>query len=351
MLISIVGAGPVGCRTAELLAKSGHEVQVFEEHAKTGVPEHCTGIVSQRLLELFKTKSVLNKAEKAQFFGENISFTVKGTAYMIDRQKFDQERFKAAKKAGADFYFNTRLNFNGKDLFFANQKVKTDMIIAADGSRSSVRSYFHPHYSDMLPAAQYLVSGKFNPKQAEIHFWPHYEQPGLFTWVVPQSGKIAKVGTACQNPKEVLDTFLKQKLPSARIRKTTAGTVVTGGIVRQDFGRVKLVGDAAGHVKATTGGGLVPGLLCAEKLAESINTGKSYSALCRPVLNQLRLAYWLRFVWDRLSPNTKETLLQIMFRESKYLEKADMDWHSSALMKIVAKELHLIPRIFLDLIV
>jgi geranylgeranyl reductase family protein len=349
MKISIVGAGPVGCRTAELLAKSGHKVQVFEEHQKVGLPEHCTGIVSPRLLEVVKTKSVINKAKYAQIFGKTTKLEVKGTAYVIDRPKFDKERYKAAKKAGVQFFFNTRVRFDGKDLHHLRQRIQSDLIIAADGARSQIRSYYHLP-SQPLSSAQYLVSGKFQKEKVEIHIWPHHNNPGLFTWVVPQSNKLAKIGLACPNPKQVLDNFIKKRIPNGKIKKVMAGTVLIGGPVRQDFGRVKLVGDAAGHVKATTAGGLVAGLMCAEKLAESINSKKSYTRLCRPVLNQLRLAQWLRFFWNRLSPHTQEPILKAMAKNVKHLEKTDMDWHSSNLIRIAAKEIHLIPRILIDLI-
>lgn len=254
MKVSVVGAGPIGCRTAELLALSGHKVQVFEEHPKPGLPEHCTGIVSPRLLDLVKTESVLNKPSRASVFGEKISFSVKGTAYVIDRPKFDQERFEAAQKAGAVFFFDSRTSFDGRDLVLKNRRLKSDIIVAADGARSSIRSFFRPNPL-LLPSAQYLVSGRFDPGQVEIHFWPHYNKPGLFTWVVPQSGEMAKLGVACQGPLLVLDAFMKKRAPKGVVWKRMAGTVVVGGPVRQDFGKVKLVGDAAGQVKATTAGG------------------------------------------------------------------------------------------------
>jgi digeranylgeranylglycerophospholipid reductase len=347
--ITIVGAGPVGCYTAELLAKAGHQVLVLEEHPQVGVPEHCTGIVSERLINMVPTKSVLNRISTADFFGKKARFSVDGTAYVIDRKKFDQERYEAAKKAGAEFLFNTRVGFDGETLMHENHTLPSDMIIAADGSRSSIRSYYHP-YRDVLPAAQYLVQGSFNSSRTEIHLWPQYTNPGLFTWIVPQSKKVAKVGVACSDPKACLEKFIKEKLPDVKIKQKLAGTVMVGGPIRQDYGRVMLVGDAAGHVKATTGGGLVPGLMCAEKLVESIETGKRYSRLSRRILNQLRYAVIARGMWDRMSPNTKEIILQTLSKNVKYLKQSDMDWHSLTLISIVGKELPLLPRILFDLI-
>lgn len=349
MDVTIVGAGPVGSRTAEALARAGHAVQVFEEHPGAGRPEHCTGIVSPRLLELVKTKSVISRPERVRILGQDIDFCIPGKALVIDRERFDQERHKAAVRAGAVFHFNSRMRFDGTRVFRGDARVKADLCIGADGPRSCIRSYHHPP-ANLIPAAQYVMAGKFDPKEVEMHVWPHYQKPGLFTWVVPESRSRARIGTACANPTPLLDAFIKQRFPAAKIEKRMAGTVMQSGPLRQDYGPVKLVGDAAGHVKATTGGGLVPGLWCAHRLAESITHGKDYTLSCRPVLQQLKLAYWLRKGWDRLSGPTKERILSSLSKKTGRLEKTDMDWHAGSLISITGSDLGLLPLLLLDLL-
>lgn len=44
--IAIVGGSPAGLQAAAQLAKTGLEVQLFEECPRVAEPTHCTGIVS-----------------------------------------------------------------------------------------------------------------------------------------------------------------------------------------------------------------------------------------------------------------------------------------------------------------
>jgi len=52
--IAIIGAGPAGNYAAELLAKKGFDVHVFEEDKKIGEPWQCTGIVTDSVSEIVK---------------------------------------------------------------------------------------------------------------------------------------------------------------------------------------------------------------------------------------------------------------------------------------------------------
>lgn len=47
----IVGAGPVGCYTAQLLKKSGIKARIIEEHDEVGKPLKCAGIVGKEVFE------------------------------------------------------------------------------------------------------------------------------------------------------------------------------------------------------------------------------------------------------------------------------------------------------------
>ena len=55
-MISIIGAGPVGCYLAYLLSKQGKQVQIFEEDSKIGRPIQCTGIVTSSINKIIKVK-------------------------------------------------------------------------------------------------------------------------------------------------------------------------------------------------------------------------------------------------------------------------------------------------------
>ena len=46
MKIVIIGAGPIGCYAAYLLAKEGYCVDIYENHSYVGSPIQCTGLLT-----------------------------------------------------------------------------------------------------------------------------------------------------------------------------------------------------------------------------------------------------------------------------------------------------------------
>ena len=50
-MITVVGAGPIGLRTATGLKQEGWDVTVLEEHSEVGVPANCSGLLSISGLE------------------------------------------------------------------------------------------------------------------------------------------------------------------------------------------------------------------------------------------------------------------------------------------------------------
>ncbi|MEE9173415.1 MAG: NAD(P)/FAD-dependent oxidoreductase, partial [Thermoplasmata archaeon] len=74
-----------------------------------------------------------------------------------------------------------------------------------------------------------------------------------------------------------------------------------------------MVGDAAGQVKPTTGGGIYYGLLCAEIAADTLNGALAGNDLSAENLaeyerrwkkklgRELRVGYWARKLYERLS--------------------------------------------------
>jgi len=96
--------------------------------------------------------------------------------------------------------------------------------------------------------------------------------PGFFAWIVPKSDGTAKVGlgTARGNPRDYLRHFVRHHpVASQRLRQSQTTSLVYhpiplgGPVSRTFYNGLLVVGDAASHVKPTTGGGIVMGLTCA----------------------------------------------------------------------------------------
>jgi len=73
-----------------------------------------------------------------------------------------------------------------------------------------------------------------------------------------------------------------------------------------------LVGDAAGLVKATTGGGIITGIMSGQLCAQAIMQNKSYPELLLPLKRELRLHDFMRAILNKFSDKDYELLLTLM---------------------------------------
>ena len=74
--VIVIGAGPAGCRTAELISSKGYSVLVIEEHKSIGRPVQCAGLVSWRLKELLPRMPkdiVINSVSRAKFSSHSVN--------------------------------------------------------------------------------------------------------------------------------------------------------------------------------------------------------------------------------------------------------------------------------------
>ena len=286
--VAVIGAGPAGAIAAKYAARNGAKTLLIEEHASIGSPVQCTGLISKAALresEIGEGSFVLSRKKGAFVYapsGEELCVRGKDVkAYVIDRKIFDRALIGLSLDAGADILLKTSFNGleKGKIQVISNgekKKIHADIIIGADGIQSSVGR------SAGLPRCEKFISGiqfeapyiEKDPDFVEI-FTGSEIAPGFFAWAVPFNGT-ARIGLA-KNPgipeaKIYLEKLLKHPVVASRYRGSRTEHVV-GGI---PFGppkktvtdNVLIVGDAAGQVKPTTGGGIYMGAVCAKIAGE-----------------------------------------------------------------------------------
>jgi flavin-dependent dehydrogenase len=100
--------------------------------------------------------------------------------------------------------------------------------------------------------------------------------PGFFAWIIP-AGDAVRVGLCTQrNAGRYLERFAssndhaKTYLEDAKLVTSLAGSIPMGPIEKTFGDRVMIVGDAAAQVKPTSGGGIYPGLVCANHCAKTV---------------------------------------------------------------------------------
>jgi geranylgeranyl reductase family protein len=346
-MIIIVGGGPIGCFLGGVLAKAGKDVSIFEEHGQIGKPVQCTGIVTEELGKIFRLEEefIVNKLDKVRVYAKNKKIEIPTKDIVIDREKFDRYLARKAEKYGAKIFLEHKfLGIMRKDAIFADRsnkiiKVKAEAVIGADGALSEVGKA-----NDMFKKRKFYfgmqarVKGRFDSGVYETYFGSICRD--FFCWVVPESSNIARIGCASKgNPKEAFKRFLDVKgIDKKNIIDYQAGLIpIYDNKADIEKKGVYLVGDSAGHVKATTGGGLVPGMKAAKILAKCLIYNKNYEKELRKLKKELGMHLKIRDMLNKFDDEDYNNLLKLM-RDKKIkriLGKYNRDNAKKAVFKAV----------------
>ncbi len=284
--VAVIGAGPVGLHLATQLQRSGFDTVLFEEHTEVGRPVNCAGLISRSGLEelgIGVEDCVVNKVRGARLYSPSgVELRVERNetvAHVVDREKFDLLFYKVAKASGLEIMLNCKvIDLHGSTVFVKHHErgemVKASAIIGADGATSKVREQMGIKTSaaDFVHTLQVRISGSFEQDFVEVHFGDFAK--GFFGWVIPESKSVARVGigSASGNVKQNFEAFIKKLgLENAEQLGISGALIPIGAPMKSAAsGNMALVGDAAFQAKATSGGGVVTGLMAANVLAKTI---------------------------------------------------------------------------------
>ncbi len=340
IMISIVGGGPIGCYFGYLISKED-DVCIFEEHSSIGKPVQCTGLVTKSLNNLVRLKSdfVVNKLSRVKIHSKNnsLELKLKRENIVLDREKSDKHLANLALDKGVKIYRNHKfLNYKRRELIFKGKKVKTDILIGADGPLSKVYSLINHRKREYYTGLQVRVKKKFEKDLFEVYFIKNG-----FIWVVPESNRIARIGVVGKgNIKVYLDNFLKKF--KGRVIETQGGLIprFDDNIISCD-NNIYLVGDAAGMVKALSHGGIIQGLLASQELKRAILEKKNYEVLWRKRIGKdLKLSLFVREILDKFSEKDYDEFVALCKQKKvkTLLSSYDRDFLSNFFFKAIMKE-------------
>lgn len=349
-MVSIIGGGPAGLMTAYKLSKKGFRADVFEEHKTIGKPIQCTGLVTNEILKLIKPdKDVLmNKIRSAVIHTRSRELELGVNDYVIERSRFDLQIKEMAQASGARIKLNHKINS------LSNLRKKDNIIVGADGPNSFVRKKLNPAKSvRFLTGSQLRVKGKFDDDKFHVYMGDDF--PGFFGWIVPENRKMARVGMASERNVSRHFKFFQKKMGISKenIIERNYGIIplYEAGLKTQK-NSTYLVGDAATQVKATTGGGVIPGLKAANCLAESIEKGKNYERLWRQRIGrELWMHAKVRKTLNNFSEKNYNQLINIMkkSRNKKLISKANRDNFTASGIKLAIQNpglIRFLPKLF-----
>ncbi len=355
--VSIIGAGPAGGYAAQLLAEAGYDVHVYEDHHCVGKPVACTGIVTKALWDLVPKKKnfLVNELSSVQVVApNNKSVTIPLSEYVIDRAAFDPYLMNLAVKSGAQLHTGWRfVDKKGDTLVFRQNgktvQKKTDVLIGADGPLSQVAKSAGIYGTrEFWVGLQVTLERSWDPKKFVTYFGTVC--PGFFAWAVPENARVARVGLAAhKHAKPLFDAFLA-KLGGKVLDYQPGPIPWYSGNECVEKGNTYLVGDAAGLVKATTGGGIITGMLSAKILADCMITGKNYTKSLWQLKKELYVHKLLRRVLNNFSENDYNLLIEYMNTDGvkKILHEHPREFPSRFLLKLLVKQpkfLRFIPKI------
>jgi flavin-dependent dehydrogenase len=360
--IVIIGAGVVGLSLAKTLASEGLAVTVYD--SKRRVSDNAfraSGILSASGLERIKIpykNAVVNRLRGAVLHVGNETLRVKAEetkALVVDRARLAEACLKEAEKAGAEVMLGTRAD---RDAVKEIARDKSRILVGADGAVSTVASAF-----SFPPIEEYALTYKADYEDARVeddgivNMFFSGLAPRFFAWTAPHSKKAVEGGIgvssfARRDSASAFKSFEKTNgmLRSARFVRGSASIIPLGTRSVTVKGNVALVGDAAGQVKATTGGGIIFGVSCANILADTIkgcvNRGMPLSHYEREWRKKYGRDLKLHRLFHNRYPGKDTMSLKIIFKlarimgaESFLSTYGDMDRPSATIKRFFLRDM------------
>jgi geranylgeranyl reductase family protein len=370
--VIVVGGGPAGLNAAKRMTEEGLNVCVLERKERIGEHIICTGIVSEEAFNEFELSrdSILMSINKFRWISPSdnqIEYKhPRVFAHIVDRKKFDARLYRYAEMQGVDVKLGrdvakVSIGKNSVELTAKNrnnspEKYTGQFVIIATGISFQLQRDLGLGYPKRF----------LNGVQAELDFGDidcaqvyvgRDIAHGAFGWIVPIGEGIVRLGLMTEkDPKGCFDHLVK-KLPQGRLSGLNKERIqyksIAQGLVSKTFSdRVLTLGEAAGQVKTTTGGGIYFGLLCSEIAARIVvkNIRKKrytsealseYETLWKKAIGkEILFGYLARKACSRFS----DAEIEQMFYKAQtngvlplIKEKGNFDWHGSLLFPLIKK--------------
>jgi digeranylgeranylglycerophospholipid reductase len=353
------------------LASSGHDVAIFEKKIAPGLNACCTGIISTECLQSLDidVDVILTKVNSAKFFspsGRCLRFQTETVqAYVVNRLLLDKALASKAQSLGVQYFFSSPVVdiIPGKDniqveilCFGAREIFSARAVVLANGLRPKFpRKLGLGRIKSYLVGAQVEIEAK-NVDELEVYFGQEIA-PGAFAWLVPTSTNKAYVGLLATSRaklhlQNLLNNLSGQGRVTSRDVEIEQKAIPVGTLARTYRDRVVVIGDAAGQVKPTTGGGIYFGHLGARIAAEVLDEALSSDNLTAGQLSryqkqwkakmskELSRGYWARWLYAKLSNRQIEGIFNVV--DSGGMVEAllnsgnfSFDWHSRLILAVL----------------
>ena len=365
----IIGAGPVGSYLAWKLAQLGYKVLVLDRKMTANQDICCTGIISKECLDLIHIDKnlIIRQVNSAKFLAPSGKplrvWHSKKVAYIIDRPALNLALVDHAREAGVHYIFDAQMadiqagtesvrvstNHRGQKRLF---EAETAAIATGFGSPLPGRLGLG-EINDFVIGAQVEVN-MTGPEEIEIYFDQRLA-PGGFAWLVPTRDNKSLAGLITYHrPKQHLKKLLSNLKAQGKITspEVTPGyeAIPLHSLPKTYTDRILVVGEAAGQVKPTTGGGIYYGLVCADIAADTLHQAFQNYDFSEPRLatyqkrwraklgKELQVGYWAHRLYNKFNNQQIECLHDFINKNGipKFIAELDdlcFDQHSKLILK------------------
>ena len=285
--VKIVGGGIIGLYLARELSRNGIDTELFESKRRIGEgAERASGILSKAGLErlgISPGRSLVNELDGVVVESNGRVMRVRSRnteAYVLDRGIMAESMAREAIDAGATIHTGRRLSIPE---LRALADEEANILVGADGAVSSVaRGFGFDGIEEHILTYKAEFSGaRIRDTRSVGLVFSKDIAYRFFGWIVPYSDSKVEVGVGTSvkggmNSREAFDRLVRigmvrEYISDAECVGRHASIIPIARRRHTVIGNVMLVGDAAGQTKATTGGGIVFGMSCANVAVESIS--------------------------------------------------------------------------------
>lgn len=338
--VAVIGAGPAGSYAASLLASSGHRVLLLEQRSADAPAPRCTGVVGLPYVTMTGVDRdvIVNEASSATFFSPSgVRLRVSSSsvqACVLDRALLERRLRERAVLAGAELRQGLRVSHVSRSGHLMNlagwsngarQRFTCRALILAAGVAPGLARQLGVGLPGRFLVGAHAEVEMAGVPETEVYFMPDGSR-GAFAWLVPVAERRVRVGVLCARSAAALTRRFLER-PDIRKRLVRSfqpiaqRPVPVAALRRAHAAAVVAVGDAAGQVKPTTGGGLYFGAVGARIAADMVGRALQEDDLSARALSthepawrsalgrELRHGALARSIYDRLTPGQVDRII------------------------------------------